>query len=269
MIFFLYHKTTRPTGRVLAKALMFRKFGIRVPNEPLDLLIRWGNSAPSQAAIEINTAEAIRLAADKLAAFRKMSEHGIPVPEFSTMREDIRGTCFGRTRRGSKGRGIAIYQPGEGLNTPHELFTRYIKSTREFRLHVVMGRVVRVQGKYLDFPGNPLATYIKNHENGYRFRQPRQALRQDRMQCAVDAVAALGLDFGAVDMILDEEGKHYVLEVNTGPACSPLTASAYVAAFAPMIADMTEGRYEIDPEYQHLDGLMADAGDPAIAMAGR
>ncbi len=43
------------------------------------------------------------------------------------------------------------------------------------------------------------------------------------------AVSALGLDFGAADIIQDKHGKLYVLEVNTAPG---LTSDDGVAVYA-------------------------------------
>ena len=48
---------------------------------------------------------------------------------------------------------------------------------------------------------------------------------------------ALGLDFGAVDLIIGQDKQHYVLEVNTGPACAPATLQAYVTALTKLIEE--------------------------------
>lgn len=48
---------------------------------------------------------------------------------------------------------------------------------------------------------------------------------------AVAAVKALGLDFGAVDACVAEDGNVYVFEVNTGPGLEATSFDKYVAAF--------------------------------------
>lgn len=50
---------------------------------------------------------------------------------------------------------------------------------------------------------------------------------------ALEAIKALSLDFGGVDIILDREGKAYVLEVNTSPtlASSEYSMSRYAKYF--------------------------------------
>lgn len=132
---------------------------------------------------------------------------------------------------GTKGRDIRVFAEGE---TPYgcDFYTAYIPNTREYRVHVFQGEVIRVQGKYLDFPEDHQNPYIKNHGQGFRFRTPDKTLLPERLEAAVKAVEALGLDFGAVDLLKGADGQTYVLEVNTAPACSPLTARAYISKFA-------------------------------------
>lgn len=52
---------------------------------------------------------------------------------------------------------------------------------------------------------------------------------------AVLAVNCLGLDFGAVDLLIGDDRETYILEVNTAPSCSPLTATEYIMAFKNML----------------------------------
>jgi glutathione synthase/RimK-type ligase-like ATP-grasp enzyme len=54
-------------------------------------------------------------------------------------------------------------------------------------------------------------------------------------ELAIKAVAALGLDFGAVDVILGRDGQFYVLEVNTACGLEERTADKYVEAFKEML----------------------------------
>lgn len=251
MKYLAYTRATRPTGRALAELLRFPHYGIRRARQPMRVLVRWGSRKEMpHADLVLNTARAIRMASDKVQAIRAFQNAGIPtVPCFTTWPEALAaasgGIILGRTRSGMQGRGIVAYDPSRsrGLRylrqpaNPHEWYTIYHEPTREVRLHVVDGEVVRIQGKYLDFPEqaerNP---FVRNHKTGYRYRQPRSNLRRQRRELAIEAVRALGLDFGAVDMLLfGNERDPMVLEINTAPACSPLTAERYAEAIERMI----------------------------------
>ncbi|HEY6020337.1 MAG TPA: hypothetical protein VIY48_10650, partial [Candidatus Paceibacterota bacterium] len=138
------------------------------------------------------------------------------------------GVVLARRRRGFGGTDIQVCRHDPCVVA--EWYSGFIPNDREYRLHVVDGEVIRTQRKYLERPDQRHSDYIKNHANGYVFKTPQRPLRPSRLDAAVQAVSALGLDFGAVDLIVDPEGVEYVLEVNTAPACSPLTLSAYAEA---------------------------------------
>jgi len=69
---------------------------------------------------------------------------------------------------------------------------------------------------------------------------------------AVSAVEALGLTFGAVDLIVGDDGHTYILEVNTAPACSPRTAREYVNA---VVVLGNQHGFDIRPDYTALEQL--------------
>ena len=57
--------------------------------------------------------------------------------------------------------------------------------------------------------------YVWNHSNGYTFTRNVGEYNLNVHTLGVDAVKALGLNYGAVDIIEDSQGELYVLEVNT------------------------------------------------------
>jgi glutathione synthase/RimK-type ligase-like ATP-grasp enzyme len=195
----------------------------------------------------LNPAEAIKQASDKIRTMRALRDADIrTVPWFEDW-EQAKRACrdtiiFGRTRRGMQGRGIKIYDPlgihnGRYPEQPRledEWYSLYQEPTREVRLHVVDGEIVRLQGKYLDFPEEQhRQPFVRNFRTGYRFRAPRRDVHTSRKEMAIEAVRALGLTFGAVDMLLFGGGDPaMILEVNSAPACSPLTAESYAEALS-------------------------------------
>lgn len=228
----LYYRTVAPTGRELGKALGV-KYGSNPSriSEPVRMLVRWGSQLPFRSELQLNPPSAMALASDKFRALDTLAKAGVLVPPFSRLSQELSGTILGRRRTGFGGRDIVVYEPGSQVGVNHEFFSQYIPNSREYRIHVVRGEIIRVQGKYLDNPQDESSGFIKNHANGYRFRDPGREINKDRKEAAIESVKALGLDFGAVDLIVGMDKKCYVLEVNTAPSCSPLTLSKYVEAF--------------------------------------
>lgn len=59
---------------------------------------------------------------------------------------------------------------------------------------------------------------------------------------AVKAVKGLGLDFGAVDCIVGDDGNSYILEVNTGPGLTEGTLGKYLDAFKKIIGSTPKSK---------------------------
>jgi hypothetical protein len=240
-MFFLYHRRSRPTGEILARALG-ADHGDSVPPLDGDALIRWGSRAagwPFSVSRELNPAAAIERASNKLESLNLMRDRGIPVPDFDTDPEALVERAgypiLGRRIQHARATDVVLcLQRQDWRSSPRDYYVAYVPTTREYRLHVAGGEVIRVQGKYLDVSEDYLP-WVRNFSTGYRFRAPRRRLHNARLNDAVGAVEALGLDFGAVDLIVSDNGAHFILEVNTSPSCSPLTGAAYVNAFARML----------------------------------
>lgn len=231
--FLLYHPKSSPTGRQLRDALGIPG-GTRVRGNP-EAIIRWGSQREPERG-GINSPVALALASDKLRSLRALREAGLLVPDFTTTAPSERG-WLGRKRKGYGGLDIVLRaeyptEPSEAERAYYlsEWYSKYVPNTREYRIHVFADAVIRVQGKYLDFPEHHTNPYIKNYAQGFRFRTPDKRLNADRTEAAIAAVSALGLVFGAVDLLIGEDRRAYVLEVNTAPKLAPLTCSQYTAA---------------------------------------
>jgi hypothetical protein len=288
-VFFLYHRTSRPTGAALAEALGL-PHGLTPPAQP-DAVIRWGNRMPIpwRGPKVVNTAKALTAAGDKFGSLEVMREAGVTVPRFSPDPTELDYPFLGRRRSHVRGTDIVLcLQKGDYMRRPRDFYVQYIPTVREYRVHVVGDEVIRVQGKYLDIPEDATA-HIRNHSHGYRFRAPNKRLHSHRLEQCVLAVQCLGLDFGAVDLLLGEDGTSYVLEVNTAPSCSPRTGAAYVNALATMLnidnlrldalEILSASQEEVDTEDEVLteeetDGRSADAlesgrfSEDGLALAG-
>ncbi len=180
----------------------------------------WLNRAP---ASYLNKSENICSAIHKPTSFRLMSAAGVmTVPWMESQRtaqEYVEDgfTVFCRTAaEGMDGAGIVVAEHLREL-VPASLYTVYIPSTMEYRVHVFDGAAFIVQEKReLEEWDGQRDPRIKTTSNGYCFTRRREAVHPSVMLEAAKAVDALGLQFGGVDVLFDGK-RARVLEVNTAP----------------------------------------------------
>lgn len=209
-----------------------------------DLVVNWGNSViPEWNKPEIewlNNPAAVTVAANKKKTFLKFAEHNVPCPEFTTDVDEVakwlkKEIVFARTKlTGHSGQGIVVLEKGTQEIPKAPLYVKYKKKAREFRVHVFKDEIIDVQEKRkkVDFDGER-NNQIRSHDNGWVFC--REGLAEYHPgalhEVALSAVSALGLDFGAVDIIYNaREGKYYALEVNTAPGIEGETMFSYVCS---------------------------------------
>ena len=203
-----------------------------------DVVVNWGSTAPfkflrQQPRVALNPPEAVKRASNKLTAFEIMSPT-VRVPTYTTDIEVARGwncTLFARkTLTGHSGEGIVVVFKGDQIpDAP--LYVQYIFKESEYRVHVCNGQVIDTQRKIKDPEQDVVTWKIRSHANGFIFVRNGVENVLDRDTIAINAVKALGLDFGAVDIVVDKNGQHYVLEVNTAPGLEGQTVNSYVEAF--------------------------------------
>ena len=113
------------------------------------------------------------------------------------------------------------------------LYTQLVEKEAEFRVHVGGSKSIHTQMKLRKDGVDKKDVW--NHDNGYTFTSQLDGRIDPGVLNVVNAegikaVAALGLDFGAVD-IGWSGNKPYVLEVNTAPGIEEPTLSKYVDYF--------------------------------------
>lgn len=236
-VFVLQYKPGSRSARALSGALGVRRLNTttrryEVPRQ--DLIINWGcNEFRSNNLNFINPPHIVKRATNKLEFFQTLegNENVRTVP-FTTNPEIARqwDKCVARTQlRASSGAGIVVVNKGEQLPAAR-LYTGYIKKNREFRVHVAFGHVIDSQRKIADPNREPTTWDIRNHANGFIFVRNSGSPTQASLDMAVATCSALGLDFGAVDLIENKSGT-YILEVNTAPGLEGQTLENYRRAF--------------------------------------
>lgn len=232
-------------------------------------LVNWGSGTKPDwyssrfCSNMLNKPQNVALASNKLDAFQAWEswnkacpEAQVPIPEFTTD-EKIANSWnvmfLGRKLlQGHSGKGILIFDPaypmGEGglypapsILNPHTqdacpLYVKYIKKKHEYRVHVFKGKVIDIQQKRKRTGHEEIDYKVRTHAGGWVFCRSEINPSPSCTAASINAVRALGLDFGAVDVIWNEHYKKaYVLEVNTAPGLEGTTIQNYVKAIKELL----------------------------------
>lgn len=216
-------------------------------------VINWGASElPPEVAkcTIVNEPHRVAIAANKLSFFNFIHQHNmndgiirlatVSIPPFTTDKtqaqlwmHDGRAVVERHKLTGNSGEGIVIC-PADGELGDAPLYTQYINKNQEYRVHYAFGEVIDVQRKARStaFADEDVNWKIRNTANGFIYAREDGVYPTDIVTQASRAVEALGLDFGAVDVIFnDNRNKAYVLEVNTAPGLTGTTLANYTEAF--------------------------------------
>lgn len=251
--FLLPYRAGSASARELATALGVRRINLvrtRYRPRPSDTIINWGNAGEEYTHLRyINPTPSVRMARDKLATFRALVERGVPTVEFT----DNAGVaqewlCNGAlvfqrsTTTGQGGAGITVLQPG-ARTSPAPLYTKAFRARNEYRIHICRMRDegssvfehLMIDAQKKRRRDGVVPGLIRNLENGYVFCRENVTPGASVIKAASDAVAALRLDFGAVDILAKESGEVAVLEVNTAPGLEGTTIERYADAIRSLL----------------------------------
>lgn len=224
-------------------------------NEP-HLVINWGLSdIPWLYNMEvINNPQAIKKAVNKLTSFKLFDNANVTIPRFTTSRMEAAewiqqgNAVFCRKLLcASAGDGIVVARKVEDI-VDAPLYSAYVKKKWEVRVHVCQGTAFhiaqkrRLTSEELEARGidkGEIEPLIRNIANGYIFSNNLDDALSEPLatinDIAIKAIDAIGLTFGAVDIIVTEAGKPYVLEVNTAPGLEGITLEKYKTVFEELI----------------------------------
>lgn len=241
------YKGGSASAKTLADTLGAKRLKLEGSNykpRDTDVVINWGNSSPFRGANVLNQPAAIALASNKLRAFETMFAAGVPVPPFTVDAGDAaewKTICVREKLTGHSGEGLTVVEAADFHERLQRapLFTKYIPKKDEYRIHVgkkADGSLVTIfkqrKARRHDVPDADVNWKIRNHANGFIFAHQDINVPGQVMAVAHSAVEALGLDFGAVDVIVNEKsGMAYVLEVNTACGLEGATVDAYANFF--------------------------------------
>lgn len=261
--FVLFSKKTGPSGRALAKHMssLSKKtihYGLM---ESLDKLRRQLGHDPSVVvnigeanpvsdtkATILNNPSKVGKSSNKRGARIAFRDQKIPAPELWLDAESIPDDAYpivGRTTNHTKGHGFWYCKNKSEASTAARQgathFLKFIKNTREFRVHIMATRVgdnrknseyasIKLSEKVYDGKHTGNVDIIKNHDNGWTFQFPkeegRKGLFEELRKLAKKSISLFDMDWGAVDIMycLDDK-KCYVLEINSSPCLTSDTAN--------------------------------------------
>lgn len=249
------YKMGSKSAKALAEALgckQIKHTGAPMRFSPPQRIINWGASKFDRditygmpVQITLNHPSRVVIACNKLTAFQRLAtDETINFPSWTSNSNtayswwvDGSEVVIRTKLTGHSGDGIilssSLPKDDDSWITTAPLYTRYIKKKSEFRVHVVRNEVIDIQQKKKSstFVGEA-DTRIRNHQNGWVYCRENLEIPNDLKEQAIKSVRALGLDFGAVDLIYNQhQNKSYVLEVNCAPGLEGATVDKYKEAF--------------------------------------
>jgi hypothetical protein len=216
-----------PTARILSELLIERGVNISTVEGSSTAQLCWGNGYNgSKPSLNRNCTQFNKLS--QLQVLSSPESHNLRTIPFRPFNDQAYHAndfpAFARKLSHAGGTDIRILLEPEHASlyarNDWNFMTKYVPNQREYRVWAYRRQHLGTYEKVLARPAEFLASrrFGANFDNGYAFQLvasenvPRQAV-----EMASQAVNALGLDFGAVDMLLGRDGNFYILEVNTAP----------------------------------------------------
>lgn len=202
-----------------------------------DLVINWGVKIPDEIKSRFGTCLNLHAGKDKRQQMSELYTAGVTIPRTLGINA-VEGSLPVLVRKhiqshGGNGVRVITHQElGEwGQDTDH-IYQDYIEKRAEFRVHVFKGKAICVTRKYMR-ENMTHDTEIWNFERGWAQKTVTkigELLDESLSLVAVNAVGALGYDFGAVDIAMSMTGTLHVLEVNSAPSLIDERAKLWINA---------------------------------------
>lgn len=200
---------------------------VRNKTKDYDVVLCWGCSAHDPLVKHRPTLNGNVNRYNKFQALEQFQREEIVTPTLvggDRLREDLYpmklGPWFGRNVSHAKGKDIKIFKTFKDVlkERSKDFYTLYVPHTRELRVWTFLGKSFAVYHKHYK---NPSLDNYKNLE--CRSELLENMLNVRRLTKSAElAVESLGMDFGAVDVLEGEDGRFYVLEVNSMPDISSM-----------------------------------------------
>lgn len=285
---FVYpYKMGSNSAKVIGKTLgakLIRLENSKFSGSATKVVINWGNSTPNEEVekcIVLNSPKKVSAATNKLTFFQKVKEFA-RIPDFTTDKATAEEWSNGGNEvvvreklTGHSGEGIVMLaDPIEFEQYNHnraKLYVKYVKKKEEYRIHIMNGEVILIQrkAKRSDVHPEMVNWKIRNKANGFIFAKNEGTTPpQDVIDQAMNAIKAVELDFGAIDVVWNDYKKEaYVLEINSAPGLEGTTGDTYIEAlkaYVAMLGDQETQAFNNSSMYRRKKKSLSDilAQDP-------
>jgi carbamoylphosphate synthase large subunit len=221
-----YSKKSAPSARLIAA----ESDDIEIAREGSNGDVNWG-----RASANTSLNPDITNATNKRVMRSLFKTHGVPMPALYDVDDAIEmvelgHTLIGRPDRHAKGRGFwkcstvnDVRRAVKGTRRKRAAthFMEFVEGDREYRVHIFKGKSIRVSEKSFFNDDRGKRDYVTV--------RPQHNIKHVR-KAAKKAVEALGLDFGAVDILANDD-ECWVLEVNAAPGLGGSMPRLYAETF--------------------------------------
>lgn len=207
------------------------------------MIIRWGRTTHFEGK-QLNTAEAVEKASNKVLCRKLLQEAGLPIPKPTETDFPV----IGRPAKHHSGYRFYVCRTSRDVRRAKrrgaEYFSQYYPKKNEYRVHIASDKCILMSVK----KGNKNKRIWNKRKNGFYFRHMHRSEwindnhLMNMVKVSKEAIKLIGLDFGAVDILADAEGgfpPFVICEINTAPALSPLAINKYIKYF----------RKQLNPDY--------------------
>lgn len=232
-----------------------------------DVFINWGESSrpdwyeDMEKDYCINPPQAVSISANKLAMMQRFRDNDIPTYTFADWftvysaaqhykkhqeKFPLQDKWVARTLLSShSGKGIQIFDIYKDEFVKAYLYTALTPLEYELRIYIVNGKVIdyiqkkKMSKERLANLGREQADpIIKTYHNGWVFaRNNKIPLTPKMVEASIAAMQAVGLDFGVVDIGLNDDDSIHVIETNSAPG---MMHSDISQRFSQAIKEMVE-----------------------------
>lgn len=267
-------------ARLLRRNLGYRRLTTATRIRDDDIIVNCGENLQRQDLRNIVNGNLIF---NKFRQIRTMIEAGIECPESVQGAPDNLTDWIVKPYQSQGGRGIRRATEGDTPDTHY--YQRYIDKRREFRGHVALWlpngeRCFSIQEKKLPEGTNHRDVLCWNHDFGSFFHRSttpnNRAEKRARFplfarieDICIKSCEAIGHDFGAVDLLMDNNRKLWVIEVNTRPGIDTEASwNIYIDVFRALTPGMIRPAQQQARQEQAEEGRRAEEERRTHAQTG-